>query len=260
MMITEEEARKQNLPGSDVFLRTQLAYKDELNRDALIVHLNREAYKAFIDTITIGQFPLLKKEGDAALKGFFNMPTPTIHLRLEYIDLDNLKIAAGFELHLKASLLSNDIVIHFINGKAPFNTASFKALRKKQELEPVYKQELLAIEGFYYNGERNELRGLTSQSLNFEKILNEPNYRSKLGKSQDFLDIVEDYRNLRNQIHLPGDAIDAPHLTQYKGSSLMKILEEFINKEIVEYNNKIMEKWKLNTSSKLPRLDLFKTV
>jgi hypothetical protein len=35
-MMTEEEARKLNLSGSDVFLRTQLAYKDEINRESLI--------------------------------------------------------------------------------------------------------------------------------------------------------------------------------------------------------------------------------
>src|SRR5438105_2522301 len=105
--VTEEEARKQNLPGSDVFIRTQLAYKNEINRDALIVHLNREAYKAFIDTISIGQFPLLKKENDIALKDFFGIPTPTIMRRLEYLDLDNFKIAAAFEWHLKACLLAH---------------------------------------------------------------------------------------------------------------------------------------------------------
>ena len=46
-----------------------------------------------------------------------------------------------------------------------------------------------------------------------------------LGKQQELLDIIEDYRNLRNQIHLPGD--------------------------IVEYNNQLIDKWKLNVAQKV---------
>jgi hypothetical protein len=250
-MITEEEARKQNLPGSDVFLRTQLAYKTELNRDALIVYLNREAYKAFVDTITIGQYPQLKEETERTIRNLRLHP-PTVFRRIEYMDLENFKIAAGFELHLKACLLSNDIVIHVIA-----NTPPFVDLRRKQRKEPAYKDELLAIEGFYYNGQLNILRGLTSQSLNFDTILNTSTYRHKLGKPQDFLDIVEDYRNLRNQIHLPGDFVEAPHINTYAGDSLMRMLVQFINEEIVDYNNKLIDKWKLNTASKLPPLTYF---
>lgn len=250
-MLTEEEARKQNLPGSDVFLRTQLAYKTELNRDALIVYLNREAYKAFIDTITIGQYPQLKEETERTIRNMRLYP-PTVFRRIEYIDLENLKIAAGFELHLKAGLLANDIVIHVIA-----NTPPFADLRRKQKKEPVYKDELLAIESFYYNGQLNILRGLTSQSLKFDTILNTLAYRQKLAKPQDFLDIVEDYRNLRNQIHLPGDLIDAPHINQYTGDSLMRILVKFINEDIVEYNNKLIDKWELNISQKVPPLIYF---
>src|SRR5438045_516817 len=116
-MIPEAEARKQNLPGSDVFLSTQLAYKDELHRDALIVYLNREAYKLFTDTIFIDQYPLLQKEAELLHSNIRIFP-PTIFRRIEYIDLENFKIAAGFELHLKACLLSTDIVIHQI-AKSP---------------------------------------------------------------------------------------------------------------------------------------------
>ncbi len=250
-MITEEEARKQNLPGSDVFLRTQLAYKTELNRDALIVYLNREAYKSFLDTITISQYPQLKEETERISRDIRLFP-PTVFRRIEFIDLENLKIAAGFELHLKACLLSNDIVIHVIDKNPPF-----KELRKKQREKPVYKHELLAIEGFYYNGQLNILRGLTSRSLDFDQILNKPAYRLQLGKTPDFLDIVEDYRNLRNQIHLPGDFVEAPHLKQYSGDSLMRVLAKFINEEIVAYNDRLIDKWKLNTAQKVQLLTYF---
>ena len=247
----EEEARKQKLPGSDVFLRTQCAYKDELNRDALIVYLNREAYKLFTDTIFIGQYPLLQKETDL-VQNEINLFPPTLFRRIEYVDLENFKIAAGFELHLKACLLSNSVVIHQIN-----NNPLFIELRRKQADEPVYSHELLAIEGFYYNEEHNVLRGLTSKSLHIDKILNKTLYRNKLGKQQELLNIIDDYRNLRNQIHLPGDIVEAPHVNTYKGDSLMRVLVNFINADIVEYNNQLIDKWELNTAQKVPLLKYF---
>src|SRR5437764_4762900 len=174
-MMPEEEARKLQLVGSDTFLRTQLAYRDELNKESLIMYLNREAYLAFTDTILIGQYPLLKQEREL-MKSDWTISTPTIFRQLEYWNLDNLKIAAGFELHLKACLLSKDIVIHLINGRTPFNTAQFNALRNRQDNEPVYKSELFAIEGYYFNGTLNILRGLTSLSLKLDKILNSSKY------------------------------------------------------------------------------------
>lgn len=250
-MLAEEEARRQNLPGSDVYIRTQTAYKSELNRDALIVHLNREAYKTFRDTITIRNYRRLKKETERAIRNLRLYPV-TFFRRIQYMDLENFKIAAGFELHLKACLLANNVVIHVIS-----NEPQFRHLRRKQRNEPVYNHELLAIEGFYYNGKLNILRGLTASSLDFNLILNTPSYRLQLGKSQDFLDIVEDYRNLRNQIHMPGDIVEAPHINRYDGDSLRRLLVQFINEEIVEYNNKLIDKWKLNPAGKVRRLTYF---
>ena len=96
-----------------------------------------------------------------------------------------------------------------------------------------------------------------SKSLGFDQILKSPKYRAQLGKPQDFLDIVDDYRNLRNQIHMPGDIVEAPHLNKYTGDSLMRILVKFINEEIVGYNNAIVEKGKWHTSYNLQALTYF---
>ncbi len=59
-MIPEEEARKLRLPGSDTFLRTELAYRDEINKGALVTFLNREAYKAFTDSMMPPELWLLR--------------------------------------------------------------------------------------------------------------------------------------------------------------------------------------------------------
>jgi hypothetical protein len=103
----------------------------------------------------------------------------------------------------------------------------------------------------------NILRGLTPQSLKFDDILNNPQYSSTLGKTQELLDLVEEYRNLRNQIHLPGDIVEAPHINKYMGDSVVKLLVTFINENIVECNNKLIDKWELNPAGKVPPLTYF---
>lgn len=232
------------MPGSDVFSsQMELLYKNEINRDAFIVSLNREAYKAFTDTIMIGQYPALQFGTESV-----NMWR---HRRREYRYLEDFKIAVGFELHLKACLVANDIVVHLIA-----NTPSLKALRKRQREEPVYTHELLTIEGFYYNGNHNVLLNRTQQSLSFDQILNIPAYRSRLGKPQDLLDVIDDYRNLRNQIHFPGDVTTSPHLSKYTDNSMIKLLVSFINSEIVEYNNKLIDKWTLHPAQRIPPLEI----
>ena len=61
-LITEIEARQRQLSGCDVFKRTQLAYKDNLNRDHFVVSLNREALKIFNLSVTLGQHIKLKRD------------------------------------------------------------------------------------------------------------------------------------------------------------------------------------------------------
>jgi hypothetical protein len=58
-MITETEARQQNLPGSNVFTKGQSAYKNVINRDTFVVSINNEAYKMFLLSTLIGHYPTL---------------------------------------------------------------------------------------------------------------------------------------------------------------------------------------------------------
>ena len=64
--ITTEEAKKQSLPGFDVYRYSHLLYHDDLNRDFGVVRLNVEAIKAFSDTVTIVQRHALAAEQAAA--------------------------------------------------------------------------------------------------------------------------------------------------------------------------------------------------
>ena len=136
--MSTEQAKHQGLPGSDVFRFSHLLYHDPLNRDAGVVHLNVEAYKSFSDTVLLTQRHALAAEQRAAKEwlaagGFasniaFPWGTAT-HAYMEYVNYENLKIASGFELHLKARLLSRDFVIHEIDGRNP----DYKSLAKEQE-------------------------------------------------------------------------------------------------------------------------------
>lgn len=248
--ISTEEAKKQNLPGSDVFRFSHLLYNDPLHRNAGVVHLNVEAYKAFSDTIILGQRHALAAEHEAVeewLKAgdvVSGMPYPwgtVTFAYTNYVNYENFKIACGFELHLKARLLAKDFVIHEIDGRQP----DYKSLAKEQETRPIPKGELFAISSYYFDGQQNYLPGLKDKSLKYSKLTDELKYREVLDLADDHLNIIKDYRNLRNQIHLPGDIIKTPNLQSYPGA-VVEFITSFVNTEIVVYTNELIERSQLN--------------
>ena len=163
--ITTEEAKRQGLPGFDVYRYTHLLYHDERNRDFGVVRLNVEALKAFSDTVTLAHRHALAAE-QAAIKKWLekggfkaNLPVPwgeASNAIMEYVNFENMKIAAGFELHLKARLLARDFVLHEIDPKA----AGYKALAEEQIDRPIAKREILAIQPYHFDGRQNYLPGL----------------------------------------------------------------------------------------------------
>jgi hypothetical protein len=260
-MITETEARQQNLPGSDVFTNRQAAYKNDIDRDDFVVSINNEAYKMFLLSTLIGHYPTLRSD---ALKMETAIENGTAHLaiqemsqinkdRLENMNLEFFYIATGFELSFKACLLQNNYVIHNFEEKD-----NFKDLYKKQKKEPVHKSELLEAGGYFYNQIKKHifLKGITAKSLDFKLICTKPTYTSTLGVTDDILNIAEDYRNRRNQIHLPGGAlVEAPNLKRI-GKKVMPAMIEFINSNIVDNTNKLRKKHGFGFGE-LKRLDYF---
>ena len=91
----------------------------------------------------------------------------------------------------------------------------------------------------------NILHGLTEESLSFKTICNSQNYIASLNISNDILGVVENYRNLRNQIHLPGDTCETPNIERLGGSAT-ELMINFINDRIVENSNNIIGKRGLN--------------
>jgi hypothetical protein len=248
--ISTAQAKLQGLPGSDVFRFSHVLYHDPLNRDAGVVHLNVEALKSFLDTVVVDQRRALAVEQMAVqywlAQGGFASEAPfpcgvAIHAYMEYVNYENLKIASGFELHLKARLLANDFVVHEIDGRNP----DYKKLAKEQETRPISKTELFAIRSYHFDGKKNYLPGLKEASLKFSKLTDEPDYRKSLSLPDDQLDIIRDYRLLRNQIHLPGDIIESPSIQAYPGP-IIDFIVNFINAEIVAFSNTLIARHKLN--------------
>ena len=249
--ISTGQAKSRGLPGSDVFRFSHLLYNDSLHRDAGVLHLNVEAYKAFSDTILISKRHIMEgeervvEEWCLANKGSVpSSPYPWPRMTLEYIkyvNYENFKIASGFELHLKARLLSRDFVVHEIDNQNP----SYKLLAKEQKTRPISKSELFSIASYHFDGKQNYLPGLKDSSLSFSKLTDKSEYRKLLDLSDAHLDIIKDYRNLRNQIHLPGDIIESPSIQNHQGQ-ITDFIINFVNREIVRYSNSLIEKHQFN--------------
>lgn len=238
----DTEAKAKNLPGGDVYVRSHLAYKDPVNRGAMIMELCRESAQAFLSTTTMTAHEARRAEGQAAIKWFEGgmvgkaPPSPYQFHRLHFLNIENLLIGTGFELALKARLIGDGYVVHVIRNKEPF-----KALANRQRTEPVLFADLLAIEGYIYEPKpdgksMNHLQGLTKNSLNFDKILNEPGYRSVLALNDLTMEVIDYYREARNNIHLPGDVWNAAE--SLRGVDLTPIIIDFVNNEVIDVFNR----------------------
>lgn len=240
------EARRQNLRNADTFRFSHLLYLDDLHRDYGVVHLNSEARKAFSDTITVSERAALTAEHQAISKWYAEggqsagsaLPWPDVmHAQADSINYENLKIASGFELHLKARLLSRDFVLHELDKKRP----SYRSLAAAQRQRPITKAEVLAISPYMFDGTQNYLPGLSESSVKFSTIVTVSAYQVAVVLPSSTLDIINDYRVLRNQIHLPGDLVRARHIDRL-GEGLGDFLAEFINREIVAPTNDLISR------------------
>ena len=247
--ITTEEAKKQALPGSDVYRNSHLLYHDDLHRDVGVVRLNIEAIKAFSDTVILTQRHALAAERAAARQwrsqgGFeAGLPFPlgeASHAMLEYVNYEYLKIGSAFELHLKARLLARNYVLHEIE-----KTAGYKDLAAEQKKRPILKQELFSIQRYHFDGRRNYLPGLRKESLKFSWLTDKPAYRAVLRLTAQQLGIIRDYRLLRNQVHFPGDVFNSPNI-QAIAQPISEFLMAFINSELVVWSNELISRHKMS--------------
>lgn len=249
-MISEQESIRLQLPGSDNFIESQLAYKGSLNRDGFVITLLDEAYKAFMLTSLIGEYESLLKEQEINTQQIIDqypsmpaltiVPPPLRMLRYDDINLENLLVSTGFEISIRARLLHADYLVQKIDNEV------FQKLHELQLSEPIHKDVFLAEakSGYYYDEKlrRNYLLGLREETVSYSKLLNKSDYKNVINLSDDVIEVADEYRKLRNQIHFPGDSMNSDILNKYKGDSLIKFIVEYINSEIVNLANSLIKK------------------
>ena len=248
--LTTEEAKRLRLPGFDVYQYTHLLYHDDLNRDFGVVRLNMEAIKALSDTVTVTQRHSIAAEQLAVkhwlAEGGLQSGRPfrwgsASRASMEYVNYEHLKIASAFELHLKARLLSRSFVLHEVDA----GLAEFRQLAVEQRDRPIGRKELLAIRPYHFNGTHNYLPGLREASIKFSWLTDKANYRAALDLPAEHIDIIRDYRLLRNQIHFPGDVLQVEHIQAFP-RPIVEFLVEFINAELVMWSNALIAKYEMN--------------
>jgi hypothetical protein len=239
LMINHEAANGDNQSFSNVFKSSHVIYKDN-HRNWGVAYLNTQAYKILKDTILFTQVKEFMKETEQSKKNIgtgIYIPTPIITTYVHNIVLENLKVAAALEIHLKARLLKEGYILQLINKGERYNR--FKELRKKQETQPISVDEYFDIDDYHFDGNVNRLIGLSENSINFDRILNKVGYRDALKiRDNNILQIIDDYRNLRNQIHLPDIGAEIEY--KYNGSDRVKKIIEFVNIEIICCTNDLI--------------------
>jgi hypothetical protein len=244
--VSTAQAQQQKLPGSDSFRHSM--YYDAGGRDFAAVRLNEEALKAFFDTVIIRRRNELAGEM-AAWKQYMSRGgfasgdahpvDPATTEYVQYINYENLKIACGFELHLKARLVSRDFVVHEVDD----NNQPYKTLATDQKKRPITTAELLAIDSYRFDGSQNYLPGLKDNSINFKLLTQKAAYKQALNLQAQHLDIIEYYRCLRNQIHLTNEFGRVPTV-QFPGT-VVDFITTFINTEIIPLSNTLGAKYNM---------------
>lgn len=243
--ITREEAARLKVSGWDVFQKSHLMYMDGINRLAGVAELNFEAFKAFSDTILISKSDEIIKEAQQSHEfmasgknlGIDEYPWPNTQMYFgRFRNYEFLKIGCGFELSLKANLLSRGIVIHELDR----TDVRYSKLAKEQKNRPVLISELLSISGYMHNGSINMLPGISKKSLKFSTILDKSAYKTLTGLDSASLEVIGDYRDLRNMIHLPGDPAETLRLQHMSWQEKIDFIRKYINDCIVAPNRKIV--------------------
>ena len=243
--ISSAEAVAHGLPGHDCYRASHVIYTDDINRDAGVLRLCHEAFYAFTDSIMIAErHAMLQEEmgtnrwlAEGGLEARWLPDTPVTWKWIKSLNLEHLKIASGFEITLKSIILEKNYIIQKIDEKIDI----YKPLALKQKSEPVHPAELFEIGGYRYDGTMNYLPGLTNKSLGFDQILNKSKYRLALGLSHGDLDLIDEFRNLRNEIHFPQDPISTPIRAAHP-VPVSDFLLCFINNLVIDRGNLISKK------------------
>lgn len=228
MDIETTEAVQQGLSGADSWRYSHLRYHTDSMRQYGAAELYREAYLLLLDSITVRrraqllrEYELLQEYWPHAMSR--SLPKiPAILQRANLVNLENFKIAAGFELFINAALIENGYVAHKI---------SKKPLSETQKKRPISVVEFAALHPSHFNGQDNYYPCLDESSLNFNNLLL-PNYCNVIGLSANECVVIDEYRKSRNRIHLPAEFSGAGLKAKDLGPRII-FLVDFVNNHIV---------------------------
>ena len=231
-----------------------------VNLSVGVAELNYESYKAFSDTILMQRSDDLVDEqnrmdnflmsGKKLGVDDFHWPNTQIHFG-RFRNYEYLKIGCGFELSLKSKLLNLGYIVHEID-KA---NSKYATLAKEQKKRPVAIEELMNISDFMYDGTHNVLPGITINSLSFSRIIGERNYKNAYSFTNEIIEIIVDYKDLRNAIHLPGDQIETRKLKSMSWSDKISFINRYIFDHIITVNRLMVKNHGLHTSLNIDEYD-----
>ena len=239
-MITTEEAKRTQIGGWDVYLSDHIMYVNDVNRIQSAARLCEQAFMIVHDSYV---FKLKKQRESEVMEwkkwissgGILGKdPTPSSEagmIQLRNWQLDSFKIGTALELGVKAALLINSILVHRLRDS--------HSLFKKQKKHPIEFGEFHAVSQSYHNGKYNLYPDLSENTLPFSLFLENRNYASRLGVSDENLKFIDESRKRRNIMHLPtssGEAIETPFISSL-GESYIHYLCELLNEIVVNVYN-----------------------
>jgi hypothetical protein len=217
------EARRQRLPGAEFMHQRHRMYFDEQNRVYAALELIKQAQLSIFDAYWIRNFAILQQAS-------------TCQDTAKNRTLDDLKIGAGIELCLKATLVYRGFIVH----KLRENSNTTNALSIDQKTRPISVDELLAIEGFQFNGAQCLLPALLPKSIDFQSLL-KVKYKMASSLSERDVLLAEVFKDRRNMIHLPNDEPEDPDKL-YMSNLTFDDMAEFIEKHIIRQSEVIAER------------------
>ena len=166
--------------------------------------------------------------------------------------IDSIKIHICFENFLKGIFLANNIIIHKLDKTRLPN------LWEKQRTEPIHRDEVVRMSSWEENPKvnlpdpnmRKQIKGITRWTLG-TNILTKPGYLEKINFDRNVLDIINPYLEYRNNLHYySGESFT---LSEVDYENFRKVVD-FVNKNVVRIQNKLVENCGKGVSYKLKEL------
>lgn len=104
---------------------------------------------------------------------------------------------------------------------------------------------MFEVTEYHFDGKINYLPGLRETSLKFPLVAENKAYIEALELPAEIVSIVQEYRRLRNMIHLPGDFSSTPFLASLQ-RPVAEILLEFIRSELFSKSEALVARHGLN--------------